>query len=296
MKYGPLVFLAAFLALSASWYGFVLTPVVQLGRQTQETNSVAKAELYPMDRPGLARQGLEIYRANGCFYCHSQQVEQKGTLVDVVLTDAGKNTPAVANVLNDAHLGEKFSGPSVGANLPKPLLKGTTIDEAKVLADRLKKAGAVAQLRLVSTGTDIQRGWGIRRTVAQDFVADATAMPGSLRVGPDLANVGERRRDLNWQLVHLYSPAAVTKGSPMPSYRFLFERKKIGREVSPDALKSIDGFIVPTDGYEIVPKSEAKALAAYLASLSAETPLYEAPLTPPPMASTNAPATNAPAK
>ena len=296
MKYGPLVFLAAFLALSASWYGFVLTPVVQLGRQTQETNSVAKAELYPMDRPGVARQGLEIYRANGCAYCHSQQVEQNGTLVDVVLTDAGKTTAAVADVLNNAHLeNANYNGPSVGAGLPKPILKGTTINEAKTLADRVKKAGGITQLRLVSTGTDIQRGWGIRRTVAQDFVADATAMPGSLRVGPDLANVGERRRDVNWQLAHLYDPAAVTKGSPMPSYRFLFERKKIGKQASPDALKSIDGFTAPTDGFEIVPKPEAKALVAYLASLSAVTPLYEAPLTPP-MVSTNAPATNAPAK
>ena len=42
MKFGPLVFLAAFLALSASWCGFVLTPQVQLGRAVQETNSVVK--------------------------------------------------------------------------------------------------------------------------------------------------------------------------------------------------------------------------------------------------------------
>jgi cbb3-type cytochrome oxidase cytochrome c subunit len=299
MKYGPLVFLAAFLALSASWYGFVLTPQIQLGRPTQETNSVAKTELYPNERPGNARQGLEIYRANGCAYCHSQQVTQNGTLVDVYLTDAGKDTSAVAEVLNEALPGEHFSGPSVGANLPKALKKDMTIDDAKVLADRLKKAKANVQLRLVPLGPDIQRGWGTRRTVAQDFAVDATAMPGSLRVGPDLANVGMRRKDLNWQLVHLYKPSAVSKGSPMPAYPFLFEQKRIenGKEASPDALKSVGDFTAPTDGSEIVPKPEGKALAAYLASLSAETPLYEAPVTPPP-AATNAPsaATNAPAK
>jgi len=150
---------------------------------------------------------------------------------------------------------------------------------------------------LAAVGVDIHRGWGTRRTVAQDFAADATAMPGSLRMGPDLANVGERRRDMNWQLAHLYSPSQVTKGSPMPAYTFLFERKKIGKEASPDALKSVGDFNAPTDGYEIVPKPEGRALAAYLASLSAETPLYEAPVTPPP-AATNAPAaaTNAPVK
>lgn len=298
MKYGPLVFLAAFLALSASWYGFVLTPQIQLGRPSQETNSVARTELYPNDRPGLARQGLEIYRANGCAYCHSQQVVQKETLVNVFLTDAGKNTGAVADVLNEEFPDQHFSGPSVGANLPRALRSGMTIDDAMVLADRLKKAGANTQLRLTAVGTDIQRGWGTRRTVAQDFAADATAMPGSLRVGPDLANVGERRKDMNWQLAHLYDPAAVTKGSPMPAYRFLFELKKIenGKEASPDALKPVGDF-APKAGEEIVPTAQGKALAAYLASLSAETPLYEAPVTPP-LPATNAPsaATNAPVK
>jgi cbb3-type cytochrome oxidase cytochrome c subunit len=288
VRFGPLVFLAAFLGLSASWYGMVLTPQVQLGRAVQETNSVVKTDLYPAGRPGVAREGLEVYRANGCAYCHSQQVEQKGTLVDVILKDAGKTPVTVASTLNEAHLGN-FSGPSVGAGLPKPILQNATMERASVLAKALKTAGAVAELRLVATGTDIERGWGMRRTVAQDFIADATVMPGSLRVGPDLANVGARRPDLNWQLAHLYNPAAVTENSPMPSYRFLFEQKKIGKQRSADALQ-LEGKFAPAEGYEIVPKPEAKALAAYLISLRSDTPLYEAPLTPPPVAATNAPA------
>jgi cbb3-type cytochrome oxidase cytochrome c subunit len=288
MRFGPIVFLAAFLGLAASWSGFVLTPQIQIGQSMQETNSVAKSELYPLGRPGEAREGLEVYRANGCFYCHSQQVEQKGTLVDVVLTDAGKNSAEVAKVLNQA-LQANYSGPSVGANLPRTILTNATIEAATSLQGLVKKAGAVVQLHLVPIGPDMQRGWGMRRSVAQDFVADATAMPGSLRVGPDLANVGLRLPDLNWQLVHLYSPAAVVEKSPMPAYRFLFERKKIVGQGSPDALK-LEGKFAPEAGYEIVPKPEAKALAAYLISLRSDTPLYEAPLTPPPAPSTNAPA------
>ena len=290
MRFGPMIFLAAFLGLSASWYGMVLTPQVQLGRATQETNSVVKTDLYPAGRPGLAREGLEVYRANGCAYCHSQQVEQKDTLVDVVLKEAGKTPVKVASTLNEAHLGN-FSGPSVGAGLPKPILQNATMERASALANALKTAGAVTELRLVAVGADIQRGWGMRRTVAQDFIADATVMPGSLRVGPDLANVGSRRPDLNWQLAHLYNPAAMTQNSPMPSYPFLFERKKIGKQRSADALQ-LEGKFAPAEGYEIVPKPEAKALAAYLVSLRSDTPLYEAPLTPPPApkADTNAPA------
>ena len=291
MKYGPLVFLAAFLAISISWAAFVLTPQVQLGRAVQETNSVANTDLYPAGRPGLARQGLEVYRANGCFYCHSQQVGQKGTLVDVVLTDAGKTSTAVADALNNAHLGTTYSGPGLAAGLPKPVLRNVSIQAASALAAVLKKAGATTELHLVATGPDIERGWGARRSVAQDFVLDATAMPGSQRVGPDLANIGVRSPDLNWHLLHLYNPRAVTKDSPMPAYPFLFEKKKIeaGKQPSLDALQLPKEFAA-ADGYEIVPKPEAKALAAYMLSLSSDTPLFEAPLTPPP------PVTNAPAK
>src|SRR6185437_5355301 len=101
-------------------------------------------------------------------------------------------------------------------------------------------------------GPDIERGWGVRRTVADDFITDATVMPGSLRVGPDLANVGVRRPDMNWQLMHLYAPRLVAKDSPMPSYAFLFEKRKIGigSPRSADALVFTKEF-APGEEYEI---------------------------------------------
>jgi cytochrome c oxidase cbb3-type subunit 2 len=34
--------------------------------------------LYPSPRAGLAAQGAEVYRANGCYVCHSQQVGHPG--------------------------------------------------------------------------------------------------------------------------------------------------------------------------------------------------------------------------
>ena len=76
----------------------------------------------------------------------------------------------------------------------------------------------------------------------------------------------------------------------MPPFRYLFEvKKKIGGEFSPDALNLPKEF-APADGYEVVPKPEAKELVAYLLSLHADVPLYDAPFTPP------QPSTNAPAK
>jgi cbb3-type cytochrome oxidase cytochrome c subunit len=277
MNHGPLVFLAAFFALAASWFGFVLTPQIQIGRQPQATNTVNTAELYPQARPGLARQGLEVYRAEGCAACHTEQVGQAETVCDVMLTDAGTNQAALLTALVKAGLGKSNPGQFL-SGLPKSVLQGVDLTQADSLVTALKSAGAKAVVRVVPVGADIARGWGKRRTVAQDYLYDDTVMLGSLRVGPDLANAGVRLPDANWQLRHLYAPRSEVKGSVMPPYRYLFEQRTMGRQPSPEALPLPPEW-APPPGFEIVPKPEAKALVAYLLSLRAETPLFEAPLT-----------------
>ncbi len=278
MNNGPLVFLAAFFALSASWFGFVLTPQIQIGRQQQETNIVNTAEMYPQLRPGIAHQGMEVYRANNCAACHSQQVGQTGVVVDLVLTETGTNLTAVDAVLKKMDAGANVAG--LVSGLPKTILSGATMDAADTLAKAFKKAGAKAETRLVSVGPDMARGWGLRRTVAADYLYDYPVMLGSLRVGPDLANIGLRSPDANTHLNHLYAPRSVVSGSAMPSYRFLFETRKISGTPSPDALQLPKEF-TPAAGFEIVPKPEARQLVAYLLSLHSDTPLYEAPMSAP---------------
>jgi len=82
MNPGPLLFLAAFFTMATSWLGFVLVPQLQIGRQ-QQVELSDTGQLYPSMRPGMARQGEQIYRANGCFYCHARQVRPKGFGTDV---------------------------------------------------------------------------------------------------------------------------------------------------------------------------------------------------------------------
>ena len=75
MKNGFVIFLAAFVLLVTSWSAFVLAPQLQLGgaKQVAVLNS---SDVYPVNRPGEANQGLQIYRANGCAACHTEQVQQ----------------------------------------------------------------------------------------------------------------------------------------------------------------------------------------------------------------------------
>jgi cytochrome c oxidase cbb3-type subunit II len=268
MKNGFVIFLAAFAVLITSWSAFVLVPQLQLGgaKQVAILNS---SDVYPLNRPGEANQGLQVYRANGCAACHTEQVQQDGVACEVVLAAAGKN-------------------PSVVSNLVLTLkLRGLTEQEAEAAAGKITAAGGKTETHIIATGTDISRGWGLRHSVAEDFLYDNPVQLGSLRVGPDLADVGARLPDANWQLIHLYAPQTL-KGSLMPPFRYLFETKKIGATPLPDALNLPPAF-APAAGYEVVPKPEAKKLVAYLLSLRAEVPLYDAPFTPPQI-STNAPA------
>lgn len=90
MNPGPLVFLASFFALAVSWLGFVLAPQLQLGNRA-EVIVEATGQPYPSMRPGIARQGEAVFRANGCYYCHSQQVRPKGFGSDVARGWGGRS-------------------------------------------------------------------------------------------------------------------------------------------------------------------------------------------------------------
>ncbi len=200
-SFQPLLCFGLGLTLILPWIEFVAGPLLQLGGLEPEKIIGSDTVLYPQTRPGLAAQGAQIYRANGCAACHTQQV------------------------------------------------------------------------RPATLASDLARGWGRRRTVARDYLFDQPILLGSQRIGPDLANIG-LRQNADTLLLHLYDPQITAPKSIMPSYRFLFEIKKAGQEPSAEALK-ITGPLAP--GTEVVPRSEAKALAAYLQSLRSDKMLYETP-------------------
>jgi cytochrome c oxidase cbb3-type subunit 2 len=116
---------------------------------------------------------------------------------------------------------------------------------------------------------DIKRGWGVRQSMARDYVREDRVLLGSLRAAPDLRNIGARKPEANraydaaWHLKHLYDARLTSPGSNMPSYGYLFETRKIVGEPSPEAVS----FATAVAGYEIVPTERANALVAYLLSL-----------------------------
>ena len=289
MKTGFSVFLAAFVALGASWFGFVYGPLKQLGvaKETVVLQSDAK---WPVQRTGDATLGLQVYRSAGCAACHTEQVRQTGAANVLTISETGSHQPAdlkafiaslassVTELMNSSNaVAANLAG--WNGELPKVLYRGAEDTVVATLGDKLKAVGVKTEARVIATGADLDRSWGVRQSVAADYLYDQSVQLGNLRAGPDLSTIGVRAPDVNWQLQHLYAPRSLVKNSTMPAFRFLFAVQKIGAQPASDALVLPKEF-APADGYEVVPTAEAKQLAAYLVSLKNNAPLYEAPFTP----------------
>jgi len=321
MTRGPLIFLGVLFSLACSWAALIFGSQLQLGA-LEPAAILNSSELYPAPRPGLAQQGAEVYRANGCFYCHSQQVRQNGITFGAVLTDPGTNTALVIDVLvNQPQFTDLARGHNkrVHANdalakLPVVLVENTSAALANQAMKPFTDIEVKTELTFKNLGADIAAGLGPRGSVARDYLFDNPPMPGSLRLGPDLANVGSRAPEKftamwsftaaartnevlqaaereRFHLAHLYNPAAGAKGSTMPAYPFLFEKRQLkpGAKPSSDAL--LLGKDAPADGLEVIPTSQARALAAYLMSLRHDASLVERAVPRPPRLP--APSTNA---
>ena len=277
MNNGPLLFFGILATLASSFWTLLLAPQLQIGRQ-QPAVLESTGQYYPPTRPGLAQQGAEVYRAQGCAECHSQQVRQTGFDFEVWLSDPGDNKADLAATMT------RLKIPDAAKRIdeaPANLIGGLTQAQAQSIASQLTNGEAKAQAVLYTMGPDIQRRWGRRGTVAQDYLRDYPVQLGSQRVGPDLANYGARNTNANLILLHLYEPTRTMPKSMMPPYRYLFTKQKLapGEPPPANALNRSE----KNAGEAIVPKPEAEALAAYLMSLRAEDALPEAPTYAPPV-------------
>ena len=137
------------------------------------------------------------------------------------------------------------------------------------------------QVRRPGFGSDQERGWGDRQSVARDYIYQPAPQLGWSRVGPDLTNLADRKPSAPDAEDLLHMLYAGTDG--MPAYRFLFETRQLGAGAQPsqDALK-LTGALEPAAGWEIVPTPRSEALVAYLLSLKTTYTYPEAvPFAPP---------------
>jgi cytochrome c oxidase cbb3-type subunit 2 len=75
------------------------------------------------------------------------------------------------------------------------------------------------QVRPAGQGSDLARGLGVRPSVARDYVLQPQVLLGDRRIGPDLANYGARKTQIEPEA--LLTDPASSGAVWHPSYRFV---------------------------------------------------------------------------
>jgi cbb3-type cytochrome oxidase cytochrome c subunit len=65
-----------------SWVGLTMVPNAQIGHLDPQMDEEG-TDVYPAPKSGMADRGRQVYAANGCIYCHSQQVRSEYAASDI---------------------------------------------------------------------------------------------------------------------------------------------------------------------------------------------------------------------
>ncbi len=162
-------------------------------------------------------------------------------------------------------------------------------EQPKLTAEEIKgehvfiSEGCVACHTQQVRNIEMDKPWGKRPSIPEDYYYSKQRMDiwrqtpsllGSERTGPDLSDVGKRQPGQAWQLLHLYEPRAVAKGSIMPSFRWLFEEVDSAYVQESDVVVAVPKEFLDDPNKKIIATPDALHLVAYLQSLK-QTPLPE---------------------
>ena len=330
------LFLGIFGTFAFSWVGLTVIPNWQIGHLNSQSDEEG-TDIYPQPQSGMFERGARVYAANGCIYCHSQQVRADYAAADIErkwgnrrsaprdyifeqpvflgkmrmgqdIANIGARAPAEQASPAPAGAAAPAASPSGGTSpAASPAPQGAAVSSPPPPANSPATAPAASP---ASPAPKAPTSPAPAAAPASPSPAAATAANASPNASPTSAagapwpvqTAGEPPTySAAWHHVHLYSPRSINGDSNMPSYRFLYEKRRIRDARSADALQ-LTGSDAPPEGWEVVPTFDAKCLVAYLMALNQSHPLNDvrlvggAPAAPVPAAGSPAPASPAPPK
>ena len=298
------LFLGIFATFAFSWVGLALIPNYQIGRLDPQTDEEG-ADAYPVPKSGMAERGRQIYAANGCMYCHSQQVRADYAASDIErkwgvrrsaprdyiferpallgktrmgpdLSNIGKRAPsddqnAPSPASTDPAATSPAPAPGASPAASPPATAAAPPATSPVASPAASPASSPAQALAANSPAPTNATTASVPPPSANSAATA-ATTADTTVGPSGAPIPY---SAPWHHLHLYSPRSITLDSNMPAYHFLYEKRRVSGERSADALK-VTGPDAPEDEWEIVPTFDAKCLVAYIMSLDQSHELKEA--------------------
>jgi cytochrome c oxidase cbb3-type subunit 2 len=257
------LFLGIFGTFAFSWVGLVLIPNYQIGHLDPQVDEDGN-DPYPAPKSGMADRGRRIYAANGCVYCHSQQVRADYSAPDIDRKwGSRRSAPRDYLFERPVVLGKMRLGPDL-ANIGK---RAPVEEESASAAATPTPTGPATAQASPSTPS-------AAAPPASSPAATATPTPAPALASPALVNDTPPPYSADWHHRHLYSPRSLVLDSNMPAYHFLYEKRRISGERAVDAVKLGERDAVP-EGWEVVPTYDAKCLVAYLMSLDQSHALKE---------------------
>jgi len=297
------LFLGIFGTFAFSWVGLTVIPNWQIGHLNPQSDEEG-TDIYPMPQSGMVTRGARVYAANGCNYCHSEQVRAAYAGADIerkwgdrrsaprdyiferpVLLGKMRMGQDLANIGARAPKEEESPSPTGGAS---PAPQGAAASPGAVASAKAASPppgtsplpatspGAIASKPPTSPGPASPPPSKSPATAAAGGTspAGAASPPAAGPPWPEQTAGLPPMYSAAWHHVHLYSPRSINLDSNMPSYRFLYETRRISDARSSDALQ-LTGSDAPPEGWEIVPTYDAKCLVAYMMALNQSHPLKE---------------------
>jgi cbb3-type cytochrome oxidase cytochrome c subunit len=152
------LFLGIFGTFAFSWIGLTVIPTWQIGHLNPESDEEG-TDIYPRPQSGMFVRGAHVYAANGCVYCHSQQV-RADYIADDIERKWGNRRSAPRDYIFDrpVFLGKMRMGQdlaNIGARAPaqeeSPTPAGAASPAAQGAAVSSPPAGAPAKAGSPST-------------------------------------------------------------------------------------------------------------------------------------------------
>jgi cbb3-type cytochrome oxidase cytochrome c subunit len=302
------LFLGIFGTFAFSWVGLTVIPTWQIGHLNPESDEEG-TDIYPRPQSGMFQRGAHVYAANGCVYCHSQQV-RADYIADDIERKWGTRRSAPRDYIfqRPVFLGKMRMGQdlaNIGARAPAPEESPAPAGGASPSGAPATQGAAVSSPPSSPTSSPATAPAASPRTSPASAAPPNASPPPGQRTGVASPSPGQMANttpggsspvapsaqtpdapwpiqtaglppmySAAWHHVHLYAPRSINPDSNMPAYRFLYEKRRIAGERSAEALQ-LSPSDAPPAGWEVVPTYDAKCVVAYLMGLNQSHPLKE---------------------
>jgi len=308
------LFLGIFGTFAFSWIGLTVIPTWQIGHLNPESDEEG-TDIYPRPQSGMFERGGHVYAANGCVYCHSQQV-RADYIADDIERKWGNRRSAPRDyiferpvLLGKMRMGQDLA--NIGARAPapeeSPAPAGAASFAAQGAAVSSSPAAAPAKAGPPSSPASAPATAPARSPGASPVSAaspNASPPPGQ-GTGVASPSPGQMANTTPGGSSPV-APSAQTPGAPWPiqtaglppMYSAAWHHVHLyaPRSINPDSnmpayrflyekrriagersaeALQLSGSDAPPQGWEIVPTYDAKCVVAYLMGLNQSHPLKE---------------------